>query len=130
MNRQQRRAKQKATPSYLRGGKQQIVQQLIRNGITPEDLEKEFRAGYEAGFRDATPVTFKTIYAAVILALKELHGFGQARCARVLTAVDDKVAHALGSEELIEKVWESVGLRLNFEEPFDRIEMREKEGAR
>lgn len=126
MNRQQRRAAQRATPGYLRGTKEQKVKALLKNGITPEDLEEEYKKGFDAGFRAAAPATFKSIYAAVCMALHDLHGFGHDRCAKVLMAVDDHVANTLTSVELIEEAWKKTGLYLNFEEPFDRIEDRRK----
>lgn len=122
MNRQQRRAQQKATPGYLRGGKEDKIKALLKHGITPQDLEQEYKNGFEAGFKAAAPATFKAIYAAVCLALHDLHGFGHDRCAKVLMAVDDHVVSTLTSEELIEDTWKQIGLRLNFGEPFDRIE--------
>lgn len=122
MNRQQRRAQQRATPGYLRGTKEQKIKALLKNGITPEDLEKEYQKGFEAGFKAGAPVAFKAIYAAVCMALHDLHGFGHDRCAKVLMAVDEHVANSLTSEELIDEAWKKVGLYLNFDEPFDRIE--------
>lgn len=126
MNRAQRRAQQRATPGYLRGSREQKVKALLKNGITPEDLEKEYETGFKEGFKAAAPATFKAVYAAVCMALHDLHGFGHDRCAKVLMAVDDHVAHCLTSEELIEEAWEKIGLYLNFDEPFDRIEDRRK----
>lgn len=122
MNRQQRRAQQRATPGYLRGTKEQKIKALLKNGITPEDLEREYQKGFEAGFKAGAPMTFKSIYAAVCMALHDLHGFGHDRCAKVLMAVDEHVANSLTSQELIEEAWRKIGLYLNFDEPFDRIE--------
>lgn len=122
MNRAQRRAQQKATPAYLRGTREQKVKALLKNGITPEDLEREYERGFKEGFKAAAPATFKAIYAAVCKALRKLYKFGRYRCSKVLMAVDDIVVNALTSEEIIEDVWEEIGLRLNFDEPFDRIE--------
>lgn len=124
MNRQQRRAQQKAVPGYLRGSKEDKIKALLKNGITPQDLEQEYRKGFEAGFKAAAPATFKAIYAAVCLALHDLHGFGRKRCAQVLTTVDGHVLETLTSEELIDDVWSKIGLQLAFNEPFDRIEER------
>ena len=122
MNRQQRRAQQRATPGYLRGSNEQKVKALLKNGITPKDLEEEYKRGFEAGFKAGAPATFKSIYAAVIMALHDLHGFGHDRCAKVLMAVDRHVVDSLTSQELVDEAWRKVGLYLNFDEPFNRIE--------
>lgn len=91
--------------------------------------EEAYRAGYEAGFREACPFTFKAIYAAAIIALHDLFGFGQLRASRVLSRVDHLVAHCLTTQELIDEAWEKAGLYLNFEEPVDRIEVKKKRRA-
>ena len=122
MNRAQKRAKRKETPRYLRTTKEERIKSLIRNGITTKDLEKEFQNGYDAGFADAAPAVVKTAYAAICLALQESRGFGQEECADVLQRVDDHILHSLTSAEAIEEVWNKIGLRINFEEPFERIE--------
>lgn len=122
MNRAQRRAARKATPACMRATKEQKISALLKNGITMEDLEAEFHKGYKAGFNDAAPATFKTIFAATCLALHDLYGFGPERCAKVLQAVDGHVLTTLDSEEIIDDVWKRVGLRIDFKEPFDRVE--------
>lgn len=122
MNRAQKRAKRKETPRYLRTTKEQRVKSLIRNGITIEDLDKEYHNGWDAGFAEAAPCVVKTAYAAICLALQESRGFGQEECADVLQRVDDHILHSLTSAEAIEEVWNRIGLRINFNEPFERIE--------
>ena len=124
MNRAQRRAARKATPACMRATKEQRIAALIKNGITPEDLEREYHNGYRDGCKKGTESTFKAVYAAVCLALKDTYGFGPERCARVLRAVNEAVIFNLSTEELIDEVWERVGLRINFDEPFaaDQIE--------
>lgn len=130
MGRKERRTMQKAikqtVPRSMLLTKEQRIEALVKNGITPRDLEKEYERGFKAGFREAAPATFKAVYAAVCVALHDLHGFGHDRCAKVLMAVDDIVVNALTSEEIIEEVWQKIGLRLNFGEPFDRIEEASK----
>jgi hypothetical protein len=51
-------------------------EKLMRNGITPEDLKRSYENGYRHGFAEASPATFKIIYAAVCLVLNKMHGFG------------------------------------------------------
>lgn len=122
MNRAQRRAKHKATPRYLRETTDERIRRLCKNGITPQDLKKEWDEGYSAGFRDAAPCVIKTAYAAICLALQDLHGYGRKRCADVLREVDNYIVNSLTSAEAIEEVFDRIGLYINFDEPFERIE--------
>ena len=134
MNREQRRAQNKAQrgqpkpkqPQYLRMTKQQRMDALVKNGITIKDLEENYNKGYEAGFAVASGPVIKTCYAAVCLALNELHGFGMKRCKDVLNLVDEKILFSLTSMETIEEVWQKIGLQIDFNEVVsDRITERE-----
>ena len=134
MNREQRRAQKKAQrgqpkpkqPQYLRMTKQQRMDALVKNGITIKDLEETYNKGYEAGFAVASGPVIKTCYAAVCLALNELHGFGMKRCKDVLNLVDEKILFSLTSMETIEEVWQKIGLQIDFNEVVsDRITERE-----
>ena len=134
MNREQRRAQKKAQrgqpkpkqPQYLRMTKEQRMDALVKNGITIKDLEENYNKGYEAGFAVASGPVIKTCYAAVCLALNELHGFGMKRCKDVLNLVDEKILFSLTSMETIEEVWKKIGLQIDFNEVVsDRITERE-----
>lgn len=128
MNREQRRAQKKSQrgqPSYHRMNKEQRIEALIKNGITLEDLERNYTEGYNAGFSEAAPGTFKTIYAAICLALHEKYGFGKKRCLEVLKAVDQYVMESLTSVEAIEEVYKRMGLEIAFDDPMDRIKETE-----
>lgn len=123
MNRAQRRKQQKAIPKHRRGlTREDRIKALLKNGISPDDLKKSFDDGWKAGWLAGAENMLETIYAAVIMSLKEHYGFGPIRCERALRTADQNVVTCIDKTELIEKAWESVGLRLNFENPFDRIE--------
>lgn len=123
MNRQQRRRQQKQIPKYRRGmTKEDRIKALIKNGITPDDLQKSCEDGWKQGWLAGAESTLRSCYAAFILAMREHHKFWRKRCKRVLNTADSYVMTSMGHEELIDKVWEEIGLRLNFEAPFDRIE--------
>ena len=113
-------------PQYLRMTKEQRMDALVKNGITIKDLEENYNKGYEAGFAVASGPVIKTCYAAVCLALNELHGFGMKRCKDVLNLVDEKILFSLTSMETIEEVWQKIGLQIDFNEVVsDRITERE-----
>jgi hypothetical protein len=109
--------------------KAQRVNALIKNGITPEDLSKAYQDGYAEGFREAAPNITKTIYAAVILALRdEKRPWGRLRCHRVLDNVDKHVIDTLNSQEAIDKVWKEIGLFLDFRDALEPIKEVENHG--
>lgn len=122
MNRAQRRAQMKQVPAYMRGSNEVKIALLMKQGISPDDLEKEYRDGYDAGFRAGGEYTLKTVYAAVCLALNKEFGFGRERAARVLCAADRIVCETIASPEAIEEVFDKMHLRIAFKEPFDRVE--------
>lgn len=95
---------------------------LSQNGITPEDLEKNYDLGYHKGFSDASEPVIKGCYAAVCLALHDLYGFGKERCKKTLEAIDQHMLMSLTSMDAIEEVWEKVGIWLDFKDAFDRIQ--------
>ena len=102
-----------------------VLERLSKNGITPEDLKKEYDKGFDEGFRRAAEPIICSVYAAICLALHELHGFGPKRCKDVLRQLDSKILYTLDGSELVQQVMDDVGLAINFKEPFDRIEDRE-----
>ena len=102
--------------------RKKVIDRLSQNGITPQDLEAEYNKGYQAGFLAAGEPVMQSCFAAICLALNDLHKFGQGRCAAVLNAVDQYMTEYLTSTEAIEAVYERMGLRLEFKEAFDRIQ--------
>lgn len=125
MNRAQRRQKAKNTPGYMKGGHEALVARICKNGITPEDLEKEYQKGFQEDYKLASVQMLETCYAALCLGAQDAFRFAQKRCLRLLTATDQHVMRMLGQKELIREVYERMGLRINFEDPFDRIETTE-----
>lgn len=102
--------------------KQKTFNELSKNGITPEDLKAEYQKGYEEGFRVSGDLVLRSCFAATCLALNDLHKFGQGRCADVLRAIDKHMTQTLTSEEIINEVYDRMKLKLDFKDPFDRIQ--------
>lgn len=129
MNRQQRRAQMKAQkrqqkapkPKYTSMTKQERMEALCKNGITPKDLQEEYSKGYEAGFMAGGDPVLKSCYAAMCLALNDLYGFGHKRCLDVLRATEGHMLETLSSQEAIEEVYKRMKLQIDFKDPFDRI---------
>lgn len=89
-------------------------QRIQKNGITLEDVKRAEEKSYAQGVQAGIENTMKTCYAAICLALNELHGFGTKRCKDVLNAVDEKVVMALTSDEAIQEVYDRMGLVIRF----------------
>ena len=121
MNRKERRAAMKSKPAYLREPREELMKKLVKNGITPDDLEKEYDRGFNDGFKRAADPIVKGCFAAVCLALSDLHGFGRKRCMDVLNAMDGHLTMTLTSADAIESVYRRMGLVIEFREPFDRV---------
>ena len=95
---------------------------LIKNGISVSDLEKAGKDAYKRGYDDGVTTTYKSIYAALCLALNETMGFGKKRLRDVLQKTDQIVLEQLTSLEAIEEVWDKIGLQLVFDDPFERVQ--------
>lgn len=80
MNRAQRRAAKKQQPKWKSMTHDQKIGALLKNGITPKDLDSAYEDGRTAGING----TYQICFAAVCLALNDIHGFGGKRCHRVL----------------------------------------------
>lgn len=94
---------------------------IEKNGITVDDLEKEYQKGYSKGFGDGSEPMYRTMMAAVALALHEKHGFGCKRVIEMLKAIDNKVIFSLTSMELVQEVFDKLGLEIKFGDPFEQI---------
>lgn len=104
-----------------------IFKKIEKNGITVEDLDKKYRIGLKEGISIGKMQTIKMCYAAICLSLKENFGFGTKRCLKTLLDVDKHIMYDLSTYDAIERVWDEIGLQINFNEDFDdRIEEKEK----
>jgi len=89
-------------------------QRIQKNGITLEDVKRAEEKSYAQGVQAGIENTMKTCYAAICLALNELHGFGTKRCKEVLNAVDEKVCMTLVSDDAIQEVFDRMKLVIRF----------------
>ncbi len=126
MNRAERRAKAKATPAYRRGASaEELIKQMSRNGITPQQYDdwgrEQYQKGFNEGYTQSSEETAKMVYAAFCLAAKEVFGFGRKRCFDLLVKADEHVTYHLHSKDAIEEVLQQIGLTIDFREPIDRV---------
>lgn len=94
---------------------------LCQNGITPEDVRKEFERGQRLGFDQAGVEITKCCYAGIILALREEFDFNDEQCFQAIQAVDRKVILAIGHSELADQVLAETGMRLELDDPLERV---------
>lgn len=120
-NRKQRRAQAKASPSWMPKSQSEILHKLIKNGITQQDLEANYKKGFDDGFKASGEPMVKTCYAAACLAAKSEFGFGKQRILRLIQAIDKRVLDSMSSYEIVEQVLADCGIRLDFNDPFDRV---------
>ena len=116
MNRQQRRAAKRSAPKkkgFHALTREQRMQNLVKNGITLKDLEKAYEDGLRDGLMESGLPLIRSFYAALCLALQELHGFGPKRCYDVLTRTDQHITDSLCSAEMVEEVLDRLGLEID-----------------
>lgn len=120
-NRADRRKKKKQQPRYeKRFTSEQRINAMCKNGITPKDVDDAYAKGRSDAIHDVSDYCMKDCYAGFILAAHEVFGFGHDRCIRLLRAADERICNSLASEEAIDEVFETVGVKIDFYSP-DRI---------
>ena len=102
----------------------EAFQRINRNGITVEDMKRAEERAYADGVNVGIENTMRTCYAAICMALKDLHGFGSDECKDVLNCVDERITMSLTSEEAIREVWDEMGLAIEFKNsmPGERVQ--------
>lgn len=120
-NRSRRRAERKQAPKWEKMTKNQLMTRLTKNGITVKELEANYYLGQKAGIEG----TYKICFAAVCLALNDLHGFGGKRCDRVLNKMQRYIIDSLSTAEAIEDVFERMGLSLDFGDPSSWVRLED-----
>lgn len=112
-NRHKRRQQWKQTPKWEKMNQDQLMRCLSKNGITLQDLERNYNMGVHAGIDSAYQVCF----AAVCLALNDLHGFGRIRCKRVMEKTQRYIIDSLTTADAVRDVYKRMGMKLDFGNP-------------
>lgn len=114
-NRQQRRAANKARPAWQREGREAVIRRLTQNGITPQDLQKEYERGYDDGRTQTSEFAMKMIYCGFALALRREFGFGAQRILRMLHSADQIILEELTTQDIIDRVSRELGITVRFQ---------------
>lgn len=120
MNRQQRHKQERAEQ------KLKIKVEAFRQSNPL--AEAAYQQGYNEGWTAALHASMKMYFAAAVLALHDLEGYGEKRNVRFLRLMERYATNALTSEEIIDDALIKDGVELKFDEPFeeDRIQEAEK----
>lgn len=120
MNRQQRRAQERAEQKLVRMGDVLRAKNPLADDV--------WRQGYNEGLRAGSEFVIKDCYAAAVLALHDLEGYGTKRNTRFLQVMDGYIVNSLSTEEIIDEALQKAGVSINFREPFpeDRIQEAER----
>ena len=95
--------------------KNAAMAKLERNGITADDLQREYERGRSESIADASEYAMKMIYCGFALALKREFKFGPERVLRTLRAADQIILEELTSEDIVERVSRELGITVRFE---------------
>lgn len=116
MTRQQRRAQERAEKKL-----QEKAGAFRKASPMAEEVHRQ---GYEEGWKAACGFCMKVCYAASVLALHDLEGYGMKRNTRFLRAMDKYVTESLTTEEIIDEALQKAGVAINFREAFteDRVQ--------
>lgn len=103
---------------YKDAAKKAAIARLSRNGITPKDLEDEFKRGYDAARKELTSFTMRMFYCAVGLATHELYGHGETRIIRTLDRVQEIMTEEICTADIADRLKMETGIEI-FETDYD-----------
>lgn len=105
---------------WVRTGKQEQVQRLVRNGITQKDLDECYDKGHAEGFKAGTDKTLRTVYAGVVLELLD-SGNSKEEAISFLSNLDRRLITSIDAGEDVEEVFQRTGVQLMLKEDFERV---------
>lgn len=108
---------------WVRTGEAEKVRILSANGIRPQDLDEQYKKGYEEGWITASEAFLRKMYAAIAKELIEA-GNDREEVVSFVKGVDHRFAVMFDAEEEIEDVYEQIGVRFNVDRTaIERVEV-------
>ena len=95
--------------------KNAAMEKLERNGITADDLKREYERGRNESITEVSEYAMKMIYCGFALALKREFKFGAERVLRTLRAADQIILEELTTEDIIDRVSRELGITVRFD---------------
>ena len=89
---------------------QACIERLSKNGITPKDLEDEYKRGYDAARHDLTRMTMQFFYSAIAIATHRIFKFGETRIYRLLDAVQQIMCEEITTADIRERCKDETGV--------------------
>ena len=91
-------------------------------------VQAAYKKGWNDGAQHGVRFTIKDCYAAALLAMNRLGNYGHNGGMKLMSMMDEIVVNRLTTEDLIDEVFEKMGIRINFRESFDRVEEVRSDG--
>ena len=108
---------------WVRTGEAEKVRILSANGIRPQDLDEQYKKGYEEGWITASEAFLRKMYAAIAKELIEA-GNDRDEVVSFVKGVDHRFAVMFDAEEEIEAVYDQIGVRFNVDRTaIERVEV-------
>lgn len=101
--------------------KEKMEAMILSACKTSPMTQAAYNMGYNQGMQRGAEFSLKDGYAAAILAMQDLGRYGKKRGNRLLKRIDWYVVNRLTTEELVDEVLARVGVKIDFEEPFERV---------
>lgn len=95
--------------------KRAAIEKLERNGITIDDLKREYERGRNESVTEVSEFAMKMIYCGFALALKREFKFGPERVLRTLRAADQIILEELTTDDIIDRVSRELGISVRFD---------------
>ena len=124
MNRQQRRQLARENQQKIDQTMKlydSVTQKLDR--MTQEEVSvKAYEKGYRDGVADAAEPVIKRYYAATMMALNDLYGFGQTRCIRALRRIEECLIEHFTDLDLINETEKKLKIEIDMGEGINRAQ--------
>lgn len=93
------------------------------DAMTREDVTQvAYNEGYKAGVEESGQKIIHRYFAATMLALNDVCGFGQDRCLRVMQKIDQYIIECLTDDELVEKAQNKLKIEIVMDEGINRAQ--------
>ena len=119
--RQKIREERKALMEMELSPAERLKASFYRNGITLEDVQKEYEKGLAEGRRFAEDFAFHAIYAAFLITMIDHKGMDQDEAVELLREIDRQVVVCVEDEELTEEAYEKTGVELRWKDALERV---------
>ena len=105
--------------------KTRAIDALSANGITPMDLQAEYKRGFDAGSHDAFDNVGIIYTCAMIEALNSMYGFGKKRLVAIMDHMNEFMTRTLTSRDAMQEVYDKIGVNFFKDDPFHPLQFKD-----